>query len=81
MHINLIYGRPNLHHMAEALFTAFARAFRGAIAMDERVEGVLSTKGSPGGLMTGKGVAESGCRGSGVADWSAHLPLERASAV
>lgn len=45
LHINLIYG-TNLHHMAEAIFKAFARAFRGAIAMDERVEGVLSTKGS-----------------------------------
>jgi imidazoleglycerol-phosphate dehydratase len=32
--------------MAEAIFKAFARAFREAVAMDERVEGVLSTKGS-----------------------------------
>jgi imidazoleglycerol-phosphate dehydratase len=45
LHINLIYG-TNSHHMAEAIFKAFARAFRAAIAMDERVEGVLSTKGS-----------------------------------
>lgn len=45
LHINLNYG-TNAHHMAEAIFKAFARAFRGAIAMDERVEGVLSTKGS-----------------------------------
>jgi imidazoleglycerol-phosphate dehydratase len=45
LHINLIYG-TNGHHMAEAIFKAFARAFRKAIAMDGRVEGVLSTKGS-----------------------------------
>ncbi len=45
LHINLVYG-TNSHHMAEGIFKAFARAFREAIAMDERVEGVLSTKGS-----------------------------------
>ncbi len=45
LHINLMYGINN-HHMAEAIFKAFARAFREAVAMDERVEGVLSTKGS-----------------------------------
>jgi len=45
LHVNLNYG-TNLHHMAEAIFKAFARAFRGAIAMDGRIEGVLSTKGS-----------------------------------
>ncbi|MCE5283587.1 MAG: imidazoleglycerol-phosphate dehydratase HisB [Deltaproteobacteria bacterium] len=45
LHINLIYG-TNSHHMAEAIFKAFARAFRGAVAVDERIEGVLSTKGS-----------------------------------
>jgi len=45
LHINLIYG-INGHHMAEAIFKAFARAFREAVAMDGRVEGVLSTKGS-----------------------------------
>ena len=45
LHINLHYG-TNGHHMAEAIFKAFARAFRGAIAIDGRIEGVLSTKGS-----------------------------------
>jgi len=45
LHINLHYG-TNGHHMAEAMFKAFARAFRGAIAIDGRIEGVLSTKGS-----------------------------------
>jgi imidazoleglycerol-phosphate dehydratase len=45
LHINLIYG-INGHHMAEAIFKAFARAFREAVAMDGRVKGVPSTKGS-----------------------------------
>jgi imidazoleglycerol-phosphate dehydratase len=45
LHVNLVYG-TNSHHMAEAIFKAFARAFRKAVAIDGRVEGVLSTKGS-----------------------------------
>jgi imidazoleglycerol-phosphate dehydratase len=45
LHINLGYG-TNGHHMAEAIFKAFARAFRDAIAIDGRIEGILSTKGS-----------------------------------
>lgn len=45
LHVNLIYG-TNSHHMAEAIFKGFARAFREAVAIDERIEGVLSTKGS-----------------------------------
>jgi imidazoleglycerol-phosphate dehydratase len=45
LHVNLIYG-TNTHHMAEAIFKAFARAFREAVAIDGRIEGVLSTKGS-----------------------------------
>ena len=45
LHINLSYG-TNGHHMAEAIFKAFARAFRDAIAIDVRIEGILSTKGS-----------------------------------
>jgi imidazoleglycerol-phosphate dehydratase len=45
LHINLSYG-TNGHHMAEAIFKAFARAFREAVTMDRRIEGVLSTKGS-----------------------------------
>jgi imidazoleglycerol-phosphate dehydratase len=32
--------------MAEAMFKAFARALREAVAVDARIEGVLSTKGS-----------------------------------
>jgi imidazoleglycerol-phosphate dehydratase len=45
LHINLMYGTNN-HHMAEAIFKAFARAFREAVAMDTHVKGVPSTKGS-----------------------------------
>ncbi len=45
LHVNLIYG-TNSHHMAEAIFKAFARALREAVALDGRIEGVLSTKGS-----------------------------------
>jgi imidazoleglycerol-phosphate dehydratase len=45
LHINLAYGTNN-HHMAEAIFKAFARAFRQAVAIDGRMQGVPSTKGS-----------------------------------
>ena len=45
LHINLNYG-TNVHHMAEAIFKAFARAFRQAVAIDGRIEGVPSTKGA-----------------------------------
>lgn len=36
----------NNHHMAEAMFKAFARALDEASALDPRIEGILSTKGS-----------------------------------
>lgn len=45
LHINLIYGK-NSHHVAEAIFKAFALALRSAVTIHNRVEGVLSTKGS-----------------------------------
>jgi imidazoleglycerol-phosphate dehydratase len=44
LHINIMYGN-NLHHKVEASFKAFARALRGAVEKDERIQGVLSTKG------------------------------------
>lgn len=44
LHINLLYG-DNLHHIIEACFKAFARALDTATQRDERVSGVLSTKG------------------------------------
>lgn len=45
LHINLKYGR-NPHHIIEAVFKAFAKALDQATTIDERVSGVLSTKGS-----------------------------------
>ncbi|GJL64549.1 MAG: imidazoleglycerol-phosphate dehydratase [Nitrospirales bacterium] len=45
LHINLIYGR-NPHHKMEAIFKALAKALAQAISRDQRVVGVLSTKGS-----------------------------------
>lgn len=45
LHINLIYGKNN-HHMAEAIFKAFALALRKAVTIHSRIEGILSTKGS-----------------------------------
>lgn len=45
VHIAVLAGRDP-HHIAEAQFKAFARALRSAIALDSRVDGVPSTKGS-----------------------------------
>lgn len=45
LHITVLAGRDP-HHIAEAQFKAFARALRSAIALDSRVDGVPSTKGS-----------------------------------
>jgi len=44
LHINVLYGKNN-HHMAEAVFKAFALALRSAVQLDERIQGVMSTKG------------------------------------
>jgi imidazoleglycerol-phosphate dehydratase len=44
VHVNLLYGE-NLHHKIEAIFKGFGRALRDATAKDEKVQGVLSTKG------------------------------------
>jgi len=44
LHINLLYGR-NPHHIMEAIFKGLAKALDQATAIDERVSGVLSTKG------------------------------------
>lgn len=45
VHVRLIEGRDP-HHIAEAEFKAFARAFRQAKALDPLVAGVPSTKGA-----------------------------------
>ncbi len=45
VHVNVIAGRDP-HHIAEAEFKAFARAFRQAKALDPLVSGIPSTKGA-----------------------------------
>ena len=45
VHITVLDGRDP-HHIAEAEFKAFARALRTAIAKDDRVHGIPSTKGA-----------------------------------
>jgi imidazoleglycerol-phosphate dehydratase len=45
VHITVLGGRDP-HHIAEAEFKAFARAFRSAVEPDPRVTGVPSTKGA-----------------------------------
>ncbi|HPF43867.1 MAG TPA: imidazoleglycerol-phosphate dehydratase HisB [Syntrophomonadaceae bacterium] len=45
LHIDIIRG-TNSHHLAEAIFKAFARALKKAIADEPRVEGVWSSKGN-----------------------------------
>jgi len=44
IHLKAMYGR-NLHHIAESLTKAFARALRKAIEIDKRREDTPSTKG------------------------------------
>jgi imidazoleglycerol-phosphate dehydratase len=45
VHVRVLSGRDP-HHLVEAQFKAFARAFRDAVALDPRETGVPSTKGS-----------------------------------
>jgi imidazoleglycerol-phosphate dehydratase len=45
LHLEVRYGE-NAHHIVEALFKAFARAARAAVAVDPREAGVPSTKGT-----------------------------------
>lgn len=44
LHIKVFYGGNN-HHIVEAIFKAFARALDEATRTDERIQGVMSTKG------------------------------------
>ncbi|QTQ15365.1 imidazoleglycerol-phosphate dehydratase HisB [Treponema parvum] len=44
LHLRCISGNNN-HHIAEASFKAFAKALEMAVQYDERINGVLSTKG------------------------------------
>lgn len=45
LHIKKLYGE-NDHHIAEAVFKAFAKALDEASGLDHRIRSVLSTKGS-----------------------------------
>ncbi|MCI0490505.1 MAG: imidazoleglycerol-phosphate dehydratase HisB [Blastocatellia bacterium] len=45
LHIELLYG-ANQHHIIEAVFKSTARALSAATRISERIEGVLSTKGT-----------------------------------
>ncbi|MBR5712508.1 MAG: imidazoleglycerol-phosphate dehydratase HisB [Lachnospiraceae bacterium] len=45
LHIRMLSGDNN-HHILEAMFKAFAKALDMATAIDPRVSGVLSTKGT-----------------------------------
>ena len=45
LHIKVLTPGNN-HHMAEAMFKAFARALDEAVSHDHRVQGIFSTKGS-----------------------------------
>ena len=47
LHVEVQTGR-NAHHVVEAQFKAVARAMRDAVALDPRVTGVPSTKGTLG---------------------------------
>ena len=45
LHLKVLYGK-NDHHKLEALYKALGLALRDAASIDNRIEGVLSTKGS-----------------------------------
>ncbi|MBO8158873.1 imidazoleglycerol-phosphate dehydratase HisB [Thermosyntropha sp.] len=45
LHIDLIRGE-NAHHIAEAVFKAFAKALKIAVDYEPRIEGVWSSKGN-----------------------------------
>lgn len=45
LHIKVLTPGNN-HHMMEAMFKAFAKALDMAVSMDERIQDVLSTKGT-----------------------------------
>jgi imidazoleglycerol-phosphate dehydratase len=45
LHIEVFYGR-NQHHIIEAVFKSAARALSQATRLDQRIQGVMSTKGS-----------------------------------
>lgn len=44
LHVRMLEGR-NTHHIIEAIFKGLGRALREAVSIDERIQGVMSTKG------------------------------------
>ncbi|WP_425058073.1 Imidazoleglycerol-phosphate dehydratase [Sporomusa carbonis] len=44
LHVRLLSGK-NTHHIIEAVFKALGRALAEAVRQDERIKGVMSTKG------------------------------------
>ena len=44
MHVKMMAG-SNSHHIVEGVFKALARALREALTKDDRIQGVMSTKG------------------------------------
>jgi imidazoleglycerol-phosphate dehydratase len=48
LHLEVFYGR-NQHHLIEAVFKSAARALSQAVRIDERITGVMSTKGTISG--------------------------------
>ncbi|GGJ90469.1 imidazoleglycerol-phosphate dehydratase [Lentibacillus kapialis] len=45
IHINLAYGE-NSHHIIESIFKGFGRALDQAVSLNDRIDGIPSTKGS-----------------------------------
>lgn len=44
LHIKLMHGK-NIHHIIEGIFKAFAKSLDQATLIDNRIEGIMSTKG------------------------------------
>ena len=44
LHVKILHGK-NSHHKVEAIFKALGHALRAAVTIDEKISGVLSTKG------------------------------------
>ena len=45
LHVKVFYGK-NSHHKVEAIFKALGHALRAAVSFDEKIRGVLSSKGT-----------------------------------
>ena len=44
LHVKLMQGK-NTHHVIEAVFKGLGRAIKEAVSIDERIDGIMSTKG------------------------------------